>query len=478
MKYIYSTFIAFIILLSGCSPKVYEPVTTTIPTIETKPDFKTLASRTPPEPSIETIEIIIQDQSLPQKDDYVNNPGALLKENGSSPSVIISIPEEIAHAQNTIKFDDEELTEVFKPSSYSEDVQYAIESALLRQGFNVLDRSQFEAKIRDIRKSKNTQYWWTNYENLLENENYDAVKTLLEEKLKSGKLAQDDYIKRIAEVDEISIIGLAKKKRKEYEKTDISDVINAAQTGIDKADYVLQINDISIINAGNKFIDLQNKNEIKDLLNRNPGLKLGNGKNCVPMKVKSQWLQAEFNAKLIDVNTGSIVWLGYHELESWAAEPIRIVFEVQKKVINADQVNLAINNYNDNLNTTASDLSSSANALLDTYRESIVPHKFKKNDELFKYTQELTSKLETLETDYNNKKVDFDSALKNIPSVVNNDWEYEYVVSDVNIVPNLLVESDDNINREFRLLRHRKQLIKKVTQELLETIKVVDNSIM
>ena len=50
------------------------------------------------------------------------------------------------------------------------------------------------------------------------------------------------YVERMSEVDEISQIGLPGKNRKEDEMNDIAEVIRAAQTGADQAEFLLQIN--------------------------------------------------------------------------------------------------------------------------------------------------------------------------------------------------------------------------------------------
>lgn len=66
----------------------------------------------------------------------------------------------------------------------------------MRKGFNVLDRSKFEAKLRYLRDRTNSAktYWYSNCD-----------------------------------------------KRTEDELVDISEVIRAAQTGEDQADYLLQM---------------------------------------------------------------------------------------------------------------------------------------------------------------------------------------------------------------------------------------------
>ena len=51
-------------------------------------------------------------------------------------------------------------------------------------------------------------------------------------------------------------------------------------------------------------------------------------------------------------------------------------------------------------------------------------------------------------------------------------WKYTYIVSVPIVSPDLMKISKNGIQGEQRLLKHRKKLIKSVTQSLIKTIKI------
>ncbi len=472
--------ILFAIIGAGCGPKVFKPLYTTPPDVSAVLEVKYIAERPVPEEERSRLVISLAQTVAPNTDAYYNNPGASRNKPDTAPSVIIAVPDK-ATSQSLSSTEGRQeseavgrgLHEVFRTDGYYNEAEQAIEAALLRQGFNVLDRSKFEAKLRDLRdRANDTRYWWTNYERLIENKEYDALKSLLAEQLKSGVLTQKDYIKRISEVDEISQIGLPGHKRTEDEMIDIAEVIRAAQTGSDQADYVLQINGLAVNDAENRMLNIQELPEVKSFLQANPGLKFGSLPDALPARVPSKWLRVEFNAKLISVVSGSIVWLGSHELESWAAEPIRITFDVQRKVKNAAVINGVIQKYNAELRTLINESKASRNTLTLAYTRASQEKKFKKEIELVQYRNELTDTIADLEKAHERNRVRLRRMMNSPPSVSSIPWEYTYVVSPAVVVPNLLLEGQQSAAGEKRLLRHRRELIREVTRQLIRTVQI------
>ena len=467
-------FFSFILIyfLISCGPKAYDSILKTVPVIPAPPQISLLPERVVPSPERKQLNFALSQASFPNEDDFFNNSDLVNRTKDSPPSVIISVPEEVVNnAKRDVKEND--LNAVFKTDGYYNEAEQAIEAALLRKGFNVLDRSKFEAKLRDLRDRVNmNRYWWSSYDRLLENKEYDAVKDLLKKQLNEEKITPDEYMDRIGEVDEISQIGLPGQNREEDEMSDIAEVIRAAQSGSDKAEYLLQINGVSVSDAGNRFLNIQEIAEVKSFMNQNPGLRFGPLPNALPTSIPSHWLRVEFNAKLIDVNTGSIVWLGSHELESWSAEPLKITIDTQRKVNNADEINGSIKKYNAKISRLQNDLRRAEQALRETYQKGVQQVKFDKKESYDSYRKQLQNEM-------NSKSQQHSTAINNLltttnqkPIESNADWTYSYIISEPSISPDLLSDGRNSKAGEQRLLRHRRELIREVTQQLIKTIEL------
>ncbi|MEM7754424.1 MAG: hypothetical protein AAF297_02195 [Planctomycetota bacterium] len=98
-----------------------------------------------------------------------------------------------------------------------------------------------------------------------------------------------------------------------------AELLNAAldEDGTAYADYVLQINEIRTEQNKTKRIDPQEFTEVTAFARRHPGLSASGAIDRfeVPM------VEAVFNAKLIRVETGSVVWIGSHRVNSFDLEP-------------------------------------------------------------------------------------------------------------------------------------------------------------
>lgn len=468
-------------LLTSCGPKSYAPLyESATPVVTPTPLLIPMVERSIPSIERQQLSFSLAEETFPDEDDYFNNPDFKRDNQETGPSVIIAVPEEVNQLSKNkqsnyqAKNDTEkELNDVFRTDGYYNEAEQAIEGALLRKGFNVLDRSKFEAKLRDLRdRANDTRYWWSNYDRLIENKDYDALKNLLAEKLKKGELSQTDYIKQISEVDEISQIGLPGKRRTEDEMTDIAEVIRAAQTGKEQADYLLQINGVAVSDAGNRMLPISELPQVQQFMKDNPGLRFGELPNALPLGIPSNWLRVEFNAKLIGVKTGSIVWLGSHEVESWAAEPIRINIDIQRKVNNADEVNGVIRKHNLKLRDLSNNLNSKAEQLRAAYAKGSQSRKFDKKEQYEIYRNNLQKEINSLTQQHSAALSKFVTAMNQPPAEAESNWTYSYIVSEPHIIPDLLADGRQSIAGEQRLLRHRRELIRTVTQQLISTIKL------
>jgi hypothetical protein len=471
------TVTAFFILslLSACSSKIFEPLYTTVPLLPKAPSVSFIAERTTPPVEREQLVISLKQESKPGEDEFFNNPGAARKADGKSPSVILSVPEEPQNDNALLKTQgtNNYLDEVFKTVGYYNEAEQAIEVALLRKGFNVLDRSKFEAKLRNMRdRANSSNYWWSSYNSLIEKKDYQAIKDILANQVKEGAITQAEYLNRLAEIDQNSQLGWGGSKRSEDEMNDIAEVIRVAETGNTQASYILQINSVSVSEAGHRPIEIRNKAEVLAFLEANPGIQIGKESNMIPFTVDARWLQVMFSAKLIDINTGSIVWLGTHELESWVAEDIKIVFDVQRSVNNGEEVNNGIRKHNAAIRAKSEEVAKLTGELKVAYESAMVKQKFETKSEVSQFKNELQQKIKNLEGQIETKEKELAKLVDYKPAELDREWTYTYVVSKPIILPDLLADGEKSIEGQQTLLKHRRELIKVVTQQLIDTITI------
>lgn len=468
-------YIISVVAFASCSSKIFEPIYTEAPSLPVTPTVSLLKERVVPPQVREQLIISLKQESKPGNDEFFNNPGAERKADGKSPSVILSVPEEPENGNQVQKSIEQinYLDEVFKTVGYYNEAEQAIEVALLRKGFNVLDRSKFEAKLRNMRdRARNGSYWWANYNSLIEKKDYQAIKDTLTNQVKEGEISQSEYLNRLAEIDLNSQLGWGGSKRSEDEMNDIAEVIRVAETGNTQASYILQINSVSVSEAGHRPVEIRNKPEVIAFLEANPGVQFGKQANMIPFTVDARWLQVMFSAKLIDINTGSIVWLGTHELESWVAEDIKIVFDVQRSVNNSEDINNGIRKHNTAIKVKMEEIAILTEELKKAYDEAMIKQKFDSKSEVYQHKNKIMQRIIDLKSDIEKKQKELENLANFKPVELESDWTYAYVISEPNILPDLLGDGEKSIEGQQTLLKHRRELIKTVTQQLIDTIKI------
>ena len=179
-NFIKASFGIFLISVLGCGSKMFEPMYAKIPTAKAAPTVTYIDRRDYPASEIKMLNLTITNGVLPDIENYFNNPGALYRKDSSAPTVIISIPiERSKHKKEGESTHIGQEGAIYESDGYYNEAEQAIEGALIRQGFNVLDRSKFEAKLRDLRdRGNDNRYWWSDYEALIESNKFDKVKEL------------------------------------------------------------------------------------------------------------------------------------------------------------------------------------------------------------------------------------------------------------------------------------------------------------
>lgn len=139
---------------------------------------------------------------------------------------------------------------------------------------------------------------------------------------------------------------------------------------------------------------------------------------------------------------------------------------------NEDEINGGIQIYNRKLKKISGEVLLLSEEISSLYDEAMSEKKLSSSVELLNYTESLKSKIKQKETIYNNKLKDLTNLLNNTPILSSKNWEYTYDVGSPSVQPNLLNIGKQGIQGQQRLLQHRKELIEKVTQELIRTIKI------
>lgn len=474
---------AAVMVATACAKPTFQPLYSSAPRLEAAPSFSPLQARQAPAAKRSELTISLQSEVPPKHDAYFNNPGA--RQRGEArPSVIISVPQEISDAARagqstpTATPQDGEAAArdpLFRTAGYYNAAEQEIETSLLRRGFNVLDRSKFEAKLRDMRDLHEDQRpgWWRYWE-IRQAAGHDAMQEMLQKELREGRMTLDEFQTVSREVEKQSQLSAPGRRRTEDEMIDIAEVIRAAQLGEDRADYVLQINGVDFVDAAQTgTLAIDGYPATREFMNDHPGLTFGSLPNALPNRVTASWLQTEFSAKLIEVASGSIVWLGTHNLDSWAAERIEVRFFVEQTVSNAEAIERAIRTYNERGHQLAAQITQFDQQLEAAYQQASEPRKFEKAEELTSFTAEIKTRIANLESARTNGVQELQRHQSSRPAEYDQPWTFKYTVSGPRFEPDLLSMEERGQAAVQRLENHKRALVRKVTSDLIQTIIIV-----
>lgn len=216
-------------------------------------------------------------------------------------SIVIDVPIDFRAANANAPSDAD-----FATRNYFNFAEQAIEKQLLLNGFVVKDRSKFEAILRDLRSQDLGNPYGSNVD--------PAIRPLLEdleEQLDKGEITDKEYAFEVRELRNRFQLFQQSGPRSENELADTSEVIRAAGASEIKADYILQISGFETQSLREESIYLLANPEFRAFLDRYEEAE---------RKFRSEQmayfpcdvLQASLDAKLIDVATGNVVWIGNH----------------------------------------------------------------------------------------------------------------------------------------------------------------------
>ncbi len=291
----------------------------------------------------------------------------------------------------------------------------------------------------------------------------DGYADILEQYLERGLTASGFHVKDSSKFTERS--------------TDIADIIRAAQDGNVMADYALQVIELDIAPYSGEPLQLSILPEVQEALRANPGLRLGvpGQYGVIPSTMKQPWYQARFNAKLIDVKTGSIDWMGEYSIESPAVldDGIRILMGISKRPTNSNILIRELEDYNNTVKTAYEKASQAKDALDAEYKSALENKTYygkSKDGESLQETRKRS--VAEAEKRYAQALSEYQLALQQKPKDLSGNLKYEYDVDDPVVIPRFLQAKTDEENSQ--LLQHIKDLGAKVTYDLLRTIKFND----
>lgn len=454
-----------VMLCSGCATQRMAP-----PLFSSAPPQDTLGKPSllpvPKAPAPVSIPLTIripQHKTKVGPDNSIMRRGAIVKP-GSS--VVISVPASIY--QRTQQTSGHGVADElgFRTDGYFNVLEQYIERGLIAAGFHVKDRAKFEAKLRDLRDSGDVVR--------RADSPYNAALANLQKELDAGKITREEYAEQALQLRD-KLLDPSRSSRSREELTDISEVIRAAQDGDVMADYVLQVNELAVVHYTGTPLQLGIRPEVQEVLRKNPGLRLGSPgeEGAIPSTLKQPWAQARFNAKLIDVKTGSIDWIGEFTIESLAVleDGVRIVIGIRKRPTNANVIIRGIESHNSNVGTAYRRAVEAKRSLDREYQNAMQKKSYYGTPQDESAVQSRRRRdVQRAEQIYSRALSDCRSVVQRKPRELGMDWDYAYDVDTPVVIPDLLRPRTEEEGR--RLLQHVKDLGSKVTRDLLQTIKI------
>jgi hypothetical protein len=504
-----------VLLFAGCATqKTVPPLFTAMPPIGEPSQPPQIPKRSPPEQkSFQIVIKVPKKVSAVEAGNSITRPGAIIKP-GSS--VVISVPKDFA--ENLAKSDPSDApstignTSDFKTDEYFNDLEQYIERGLIAVGFQAKDRSKFEAKLRDLRESSKAA----------RDDAYDIAKADLKKDLDNGKVSREEFSAKVKQLqDKLDLTGGVGGRSQELK--DISEVIRAAQSGEIMADYVLQVNHLGVQGFPGTPMQLEKLPEVQAVLNQNPGLGIGkensalrdngyaivfadlkkdldNGKvsrdefsakvkqlqdkldptggvglqHSLPATIERPWSRASFNAKLIEVKTGSIDWSGEFSVESLAVLEDGITITIVGRRLapsNGQAIVGAISEYNIRVSEAYQSAVTAKQELDEKYRGVMQPVTYEGDVQIGAEIQNRRkSEVDGAEKKFAQRVAEYQATIERKPPEANVDWTYNYEVDPVITEPDILTPKTEEEKQRKR--EHDKALARKVTSDLLQTIKM------
>ncbi len=462
------------VFLAGCATQTVPPLYTTMPKIDMPPPPQLL--KVPVPPAQKPISVAIK---IPKTTTAVSAESAIMRRGAvikAGASVVISVPSALQRIQDASSRVKDAVnpgakeTIGFRTDGYFNVLEQYIERELIAAGFLVKDRSRFEAKLRDLRDGVGVAP---------ANKGVAPVQAIASAQAAGDgeALSADNLFEKGRQFVGV-MMSLFTDKSSREEMFDTAEVIRAAQDGSVSADYVLQVNDLSVRHYTGEPMMLTSRPEVQAVLGENPGLRVGvagEEREAIPATLAQPWMLAHFNAKLINVKTGTIDWIGDFSVESLAVleDGMTIDISGRRLTANAKTIVDAINSFNKSLVDFYQNVQVASNNLANAYREVMQPVTYYGDYGGGEAMQEQRkAKTEAAERVFAAQVKAYKSARDNLPPESRMDWAYIYVLDQPAVTPDLANPKTENDDQ--RLMNHVRALGSKITHDLLGTLKVTE----
>ncbi|GEM_PF-1725674 len=229
------------------------------------------------------------------------------------------------------------------PTAFVSDTERQLEKELIKAGFRVINRARLEAKLREMRDSRDDCLgsWGVYISADCINRLPDDIRKLLElyrQERAAGKLSDAEYLAKTEELRQRYRYSSAGKRRDADEMTDVSEVIRAAKDGEVGADYILLINGFSVQPA-KRTINLLANPQVREFAQLDAGID-----KWVRANQYQECLQSAvgIDASLVHVRTGETVWIGEYkateDMLTATRDPLRFQIDYHRYVNNEEDV--------------------------------------------------------------------------------------------------------------------------------------------
>lgn len=285
-----------------------------------------------PQSTTEVISTTIKFSDSKGPEDNVVQLASHAVKQGSS--VVINVPSSLFETDS----EKDATNQEFKTKDFFNHAEQEIEKVFIHNGFRVLSRAKFEAKLRDLRdEARCDSSQWNCLRSQVSPES-QAIMDDLKSRFDRKEISPPDYADQIKQFRDKLQTSSAGKTRKvdEKELTDISEVIRAAQSGDTRADYILQINLFDTKKERTISTDIRQLPDIREFVRKYPAIKnqLDEEKHS---RLKCAIVAAELNAKLIHVKSGEIIWIGSYELNELTSGVSQLEIELGEQTYPANE---------------------------------------------------------------------------------------------------------------------------------------------
>ena len=226
-------------------------------------------------------------------------------------------------------------------TAFVSDTERHLEKQLITKGFRVINRARLEAKLREMRDSRDDckRNWYESADCL--NRLPEEARNLMDfykDNHKKGKISDLDFMTKTEELRNKYEVGSAGKKREQNEMTDVSEVIRAAKDGEIGADYIMLINGFTFEPAIQQ-VNFTDFDQIREIQNKNPQIESWLNRYS---HAQCHYNSIKLNASLVHVKTGEVIWIGEHQVHEGmlnTAPPLEMIFDYKPAISNETEIN-------------------------------------------------------------------------------------------------------------------------------------------